>query len=81
MRTQGIRTLFLAGVNVDQCVSTTMEDAYFRDYAAVLLADATATSSPAYCKKAVIFNAKQCWGFVTDTDRFARPRLYPTTEP
>ncbi|MEV4202211.1 cysteine hydrolase family protein [Micromonospora globbae] len=77
LRTQGVRTLFLAGVNVDQCVSTTMEDAYFRDYGAVLLADATATSSPAYCKEAVIFNAKQCWGFVTTTERFAAPDPYP----
>lgn len=64
-------------MNVDQCVSTTMEDAYFRDYGAVLLADATATSSPAYCKEAVIFNAKQCWGFVTTTERFAAPDPYP----
>ena len=71
LRTQGINTLFLAGVNIDQCVSTTMEDAYFRDYNAVLLSDACATSSPSYCKDAVIFNTKQCWGFVTDTAKFA----------
>jgi len=73
MRTQGISTLFFAGVNIDQCVTTTMEDAYFRDYNAVLLSDATATSSPDYCKKAVLFNAKQCWGFVMTTEQFANP--------
>lgn len=71
LRTQGINTLFLSGVNVDQCVTTTMEDAYFRDYNAVLLSDATATSSPDYCKDAVLFNAKQCWGFVMTTEQFA----------
>ncbi|RLP91949.1 isochorismatase family protein [Micromonospora sp. BL4] len=71
LRAQGIRTLFFGGVNTDQCVSTTMEDAYFRDYASVLLTDATATSSPTYCKDAVVFNAQQCWGFTTDTTRLA----------
>jgi nicotinamidase-related amidase len=48
-----------------------MEDAYFRDHNAVLLEDATATSSPSYCKDAVLFNAKQCWGFVTTTEKLA----------
>ncbi|MGW3783998.1 cysteine hydrolase family protein [Micromonospora chokoriensis] len=71
LRAQGIRTLLFGGVNTDQCVSTTVEDAYFRDYATVLLTDATATSSPAYCKDAVVFNSQQCWGFTTDTARFA----------
>jgi ureidoacrylate peracid hydrolase len=76
LRTQGIKTLYLAGVNIDQCVTTTMEDAYFRDYNAVLLADAAATSSPPYCKDAVVFNAKQCWGFVTTTEHFANPQPF-----
>lgn len=71
LRTQGVNTLYFTGVNIDQCVTTTMEDAYFRDYNAVLLADATATSSPSYCKDAVVFNAKHCWGFVTTTEQFA----------
>ncbi|MFF5216295.1 cysteine hydrolase family protein [Micromonospora sp. NPDC000442] len=76
LRTQGIQTLYVCGVNADQCVSTTLEDAYFRDYNPVLIADATATSSPAYCKDAVLFNTKQCWGFVTTTDAFANPQPY-----
>ena len=76
LRTQGISTLFLTGVNTDQCVTTTMEDAYFRDYNAILLEDATSTSSPDYCKKAVVFNAKQCWGFVMSTAQFAGPERF-----
>lgn len=71
LRTQGINTLFFTGVNTDQCVTTTMEDAYFRDYNCVLLEDATSTSSPDYCKQAVVFNTKQCWGFVTTTEQLA----------
>ncbi len=73
LRTQGISTLYFAGVNIDQCVTTTMEDAYFRDYNGVLLEDACATSSPDFCQQAVVFNAKNCWGFVTDTNAFANP--------
>ncbi len=74
LRTQGIGTLFFTGVNVDQCVATTMEEACFRDYNCVLLEDACATSSPDYCKQAVVFNAKQCWGFSTTTANFAAAR-------
>ena len=73
LRTQGINTLYLTGVNVDQCVTTTMEDAYFRDYNCVLLTDGCATSSPDYCRQAVEFNAKNCWGFATTTEHFANP--------
>jgi ureidoacrylate peracid hydrolase len=71
LRTQGISTLYLAGVNIDQCVSSTMEEAYFRDYNCVLLEDACATSSPDYCRKAIVFNARQCWGFTMTTRQFA----------
>lgn len=73
---QGIQTLFLSGVNTDQCVETTMEDAYFRDYNTILLRDATATSSPDFCKDAVVHNAELCWGFSTTTDQFADPEPF-----
>lgn len=76
LRTQGINTLFFTGVNIDQCVTTTMEDAYFHDYNAVLLEDGCATSSPAYCKDAVLFNARHCWGFTMTTEDFAAPQSH-----
>lgn len=76
LNTQGIQTLFFAGVNTDQCVETTMEDAYFRDYNAVLLRDATATSSPDFCKDAVVHNAELCWGFSMTTEQFANPEPF-----
>ncbi|MCC5878947.1 MAG: isochorismatase family protein [Idiomarina sp.] len=68
LRTQGFSTLLFAGVNTDQCVSTTMEGACFRDYNVVLIEDATATSSPDFCKQAVLHNTRLCWGFVTSTE-------------
>lgn len=74
LRTQGFTTLLFAGVNTDQCVSTTMEGACFRDYNVVLIEDATATSSPDYCKQAVLHNTRLCWGFVTSTESLASAR-------
>ena len=68
LRTQGFTTLLFAGVNTDQCVSTTMEEACFRDYNVFLIEDATATSSPDFCKQAVLHNTRLCWGFVTSTE-------------
>lgn len=73
---QGIQTLFFTGVNTDQCVETTMEDAYFRDYNSILLRDATATSSPDFCKDAVVHNAELCWGFSMTTEQFANPEPF-----
>jgi len=74
LRTQGIGTLYFSGVNIDQCVATTIEEACFRDYNCVLLEDACVTSSPDYCRESVVFNAKQCWGFSTTTAKFAAAR-------
>lgn len=71
LRTQGIETLLFAGVNIDQCVTSTMEEAYFRDYNTVLIEDACATSSPDYCQQAVVFNARNCWGFSLTTEQLA----------
>ncbi|AFZ66557.1 cysteine hydrolase family protein [Deinococcus peraridilitoris] len=80
LRTQGINTLLFAGVNIDQCVTTTMEDAYFRDYNAVLLEDACSTSSPDFCREAVVFNARQCWGFSMTVEQFAHARPFKSPQ-
>jgi nicotinamidase-related amidase len=65
LRNLGVKTLLIAGVNMDQCVMTTLEDASFLGYDTVLVADATATTSPDYCVQAVIYNVKLLFGFVT----------------
>lgn len=75
LRTQGIGTLLFSGVNRDECVATTMEEASFRVYNCVLDEDACATSSPEYCRQSVVFNATYCWGFSTTTARFAALQL------
>lgn len=68
LRNLGIKTLFVGGVNMDQCVMTTLEDASFLGYDTILVEDGTATTSPAYCVQAVLYNVKLLFGFVTRSD-------------
>ena len=68
LRNLGRTTLFFASVNADQCVMTTLQDANFLGYDCVLVKDCTGTTSPKYCWQATLYNVKQCFGFVTDSD-------------
>jgi nicotinamidase-related amidase len=67
LKNLGRTTLFFAGVNADQCVMTTLQDANFLGYDCILLQDCTATTSPEYCWQATLYNVKQCFGFVSDS--------------
>jgi nicotinamidase-related amidase len=67
LRNLGRTALFFAGVNADQCVMATLQDANFLGYDCILLRDCTATTSPDYCLKATLYNVNQCFGFVTDS--------------
>jgi nicotinamidase-related amidase len=64
LRNLGVTTLMFAGVNVDQCVLCTLQDANFRGYDCLLLEDCAATTSPDYCLAAALYNVRQCFGFV-----------------
>jgi nicotinamidase-related amidase len=68
LRNLGIKTLFIGGVNLDQCVMTTLEDASFLGYDTVLIEDGSATTSPDFCVQAVLYNVKLLFGFVTRSD-------------
>ncbi|MGC8470307.1 MAG: cysteine hydrolase family protein [Acetobacteraceae bacterium] len=65
LRTLDMRTLLFAGVNTDQCVMCSLTDANFLGYGCVLLEDCCATTSPAFCTEATVWNVKKCFGFVT----------------
>ncbi|MBD2186238.1 isochorismatase family protein [Planktothrix sp. FACHB-1355] len=67
LRNLGKSTLFFGGVNADQCVMATLQDANFLGYDCILVKDCTATTSPEYCWQATLYNVKQCFGFVTDS--------------
>jgi nicotinamidase-related amidase len=69
LRNLGKTTLFLAGVNIDQCVMATLQDANFLGYDCLLIKDCAATTSPDYCYQATIYNVNQCFGFVTDSHK------------
>ena len=69
LRNLGRTTLLFGGVNADQCVLATLQDANFLGYDCILLRDCTATTSPDYCMQATVYNVNQCFGFVTDSGR------------
>jgi nicotinamidase-related amidase len=58
LRSNGINTLFFAGVNTDQCVIGTLQDAAFLGYDNILLSDCTATTSPEHVLEGALFNMK-----------------------
>ena len=69
LRNLGVRTIFFAGVNTDQCVMCTLQDASCLGYGCVLLSDCCGTPSPDFCVQATLFNVNYCFGFVTDSPR------------
>tara|TARA_R110002124_G_scaffold138138_1_gene301465 strand:+ start:12809 stop:13588 length:780 start_codon:yes stop_codon:yes gene_type:complete len=64
LRNLNVQTLFFAGVNLDQCVMCTLQDANFRGYDCILLEDCAATTSPSFCTEATLYNIRQCFGMV-----------------
>lgn len=72
LRNLGKTTLLFAGVNVDQCVMATLQDANFLGYDCILLRDCSATTSPDYCFQATLYNVNQCFGFVAEADRLGK---------
>jgi nicotinamidase-related amidase len=71
LRNLGVTTLMFAGVNADQCVLCTLQEANFRGYDCLLLEDCTATTSPDYCMTAALYNTRQCFGFVVQSAAIA----------
>lgn len=67
LRNLGVTTLLFAGVNADQCVLCTLQDANFLGYDCLLVEDCAATTSPAFCWEATLYNVRQCFGFVTSS--------------
>jgi nicotinamidase-related amidase len=69
LRNLGVRSILFAGVNTDQCVLHSLTDANFLGYGCIMLEDCCATSSPAFCTEATIWNVKKCFGFVSNSQR------------
>jgi len=71
LRNLGVTTLLFGGVNLDQCVLCTLQDANFLGYDCILVEDCAATTSPAFCREATLYNVRQCFGFVAGSDDLA----------
>jgi nicotinamidase-related amidase len=65
LRNMDVRSLLFAGVNADQCVFTTLQDASFLGYDVLMMEDCVATTSPDYCMQATVYNVKLLFGFMT----------------
>ena len=63
---EGIKTLLFAGVNTDQCVGGSLQDAFSKGWDCILVKDACGTTSPEFATDCVEFNCARTWGFVTD---------------
>lgn len=61
---EGIKTLMFAGVNTDQCVGGTVQDAWSKGYDCIFVKDATGTTSPEFSQNCWEFNAERSLGFV-----------------
>lgn len=68
---EGIRSLLFTGVNTDQCVGGTLQDAFSKGYDCVLLNDGAGTSSPEFAQDCMEYNAQKSWGFVASCEGFA----------
>ena len=64
LRNLAVTTVLFGGVNLDQCVMCTLQDANFLGYDCVLVDECAATTSPDFCRAATLYNIKQCFGFV-----------------
>ena len=67
LRNLGVTTLLFGGVNADQCVLCTLQDANFLGYDCIYLDDCSATTSPDFCLQATLYNVKQIFGFVAQS--------------
>lgn len=63
LRNLGVTTVLFGGVNLDQCVLHTLADANFLGYDTLLIEDCAATTSPAFCTEATLYNVRQIFGF------------------
>lgn len=68
LRNLGVKTLFVGGVNLDQCVMTTLEDANFLGYDTILVEDGAATTSPEFCVQAALYNIRLLFGFTLKSE-------------
>jgi len=68
----GVKTCIFTGVNADQCVMGTLQDAHCIGFDCVLLEDCTATTSPTGALETVLYNVGRSYGFVTTCSKLQK---------
>lgn len=65
LRNLGVTTILFAGVNLDRCVITTLQDASYLGYDCILVEDCCATVHPEFATQSCHLMIKQLLGFIT----------------
>ncbi|RSL91038.1 hypothetical protein CDV31_015559 [Fusarium ambrosium] len=68
---EDLRTLLFTGINIDQCVMGTLQDAYLKGFDTIMLRDGCATDSPQYAQLSCEFNCTKSWGFLSSCKDFS----------
>ncbi|KAF2802144.1 Isochorismatase hydrolase [Mytilinidion resinicola] len=72
LRANGFHTLLFGGVNTDQCVLATIQDANLKGFDTILFKDGCGTNSPEGAQSSTEYNCEECWGFLSSCDALAR---------
>ena len=72
LRDNGFQTLLFGGVNSDQCVLATIQDANLQGFDTILLKDGCATNSPEGAQSSTEYNCEKSWGFITTCKELAQ---------
>lgn len=68
----GIKTLLFSGVNTDQCVGGSLQDAFTKGWDCILLSDGSGTTSPVSSQDSIEFNVAKTWGFLMSCEDMAK---------
>ena len=72
LRSRGINTLVLTGIATNVCVESTARDAFFLEYFAVVLADATNQAGSDEIQEASLYNIATFFGWVSSVDELGQ---------
>jgi ureidoacrylate peracid hydrolase len=70
LRSRGVRHLVFVGIATNVCVESTLRDAFFLEYFAVMLEDATHQAGPGFLQEASVFNVEKFFGWVSTAADF-----------
>ena len=68
---EGIRSLLFAGVNTDQCVGGSLQDAFTKGWDCILLSDGSGTTSADSSQECIEYNVAKTWGFLMKCEDMA----------